>query len=141
MMVQIWRETSGACLAEMLTRRSEYAFHIDGSHSSGLPGWHSVVSGALAYGPDAASNDALQAALLDHEVLRTIAPQLVPALDRPTHNGIKVFHHRTPTSATAEIRVNGRPDQAAGRALAALPWPNVTAPTWARFYAVAVHPA
>ncbi|MBC6469923.1 DUF6348 family protein [Actinomadura alba] len=140
MMAHIWRETSGACVAEMLTRRSEYASHLDGSDPAGLPGWHSVVSGIVAYGPDPTSNNALQAALLDHEVLRAIAPQLVSALDRPAHNGIKVFYQRTPTSATAEIRVNGAPHQAAGQALAALPWPKVTAPTIARFYAVAVHP-
>lgn len=141
MMVHIWRETSGACLLEMLTQRGEYASHLDGSDSAGLPGWHSVVSGVLAYGPDATSNTALQKALLDHEVLRAIAPQLVPALDRPAYNAVKVFYHRTPTSATAEIRVNGAPHRAATQALAALPWPEVTAPTTARFYAVAVHPA
>lgn len=141
MMVRIWRETSGACLAEMLTRRGEYASHVDGSGSVGLPGWHSVVSGVPAYGPDRTSNDTLQAALVDRDVLREIAPQLVQALDRPAHNGIKVYYHRTPTSATAEVRVNGEPHQAASQALAALPWPEVTAPATARFYAVAVRPA
>jgi hypothetical protein len=141
MMARIWRDTSGACLAEMLTRRGEYASHVDGTDSAGLPGWHSVASGVLAYGPDPTSNDTLQAALLDHEVLRAIAPQLVPALDRPAHNGIKVFYRRTPTSAIAEVRVNGVPHEAASQALAALPWPEVTAPTTARFYAVAVRPA
>jgi hypothetical protein len=65
----------------------------------------------------------------------------VPALDRPAHNGIKVFYRRTPTSAIAEVRVNGVPHEAASQALAALPWPEVTAPTTARFYAVAVRPA
>jgi hypothetical protein len=141
MMVRIWRDTSGACLAEMLTRRGEYASHVDESDSAGLPGWHSVVSGVLAYGPDPTSNDTLQAALLNRDVLRAIAPQLVPSLDRPAHNGIKVFYHCTPTSAIAEVRVNGEPHQAASQALAALPWPEVTAPSTARFYAVAVRPA
>jgi Family of unknown function (DUF6348) len=141
MMVRIWRETSGACLAEMLTRRSEYASHLDGSDPAGLPGWHSVVSGVIAYGSDPASNDALQAALLDHAVLRAIAPQLLPALDRPAHNGIKVYYFRSPTSAIAEIRVNGERHEPASQALAALPWPKVNAPAIARFYAVAVHPA
>jgi Family of unknown function (DUF6348) len=141
MMIRIWRETSGACLAEMLTRRGEFASHVDGSDSVGLPGWHSVVSKVLAYGPDPTSNDTLQGALVHRDVLREIAPQLVPALDRPAHNGIKVFYQRTPTSATAEVRVNGQPHQAASRALAALPWPEVTAPAIARFYAVAVRPA
>lgn len=141
MAARIWRDTSGACLAEMLTRRGGYASHVDGSDSVGLPGWHSVVSPVLAYGPDPTSSDTLQAALVERDVLRDVAPHLLPALDRPAHNGIKVFYHRTPTSATAEIRVNGVPDEASSRALAALPWPEVTAPTTARFYAVAVRPA
>jgi Family of unknown function (DUF6348) len=139
-MARIWRETSGACLAEMLTRRGEYASHVDGSDSAGLPGWHLVVSKVFAYGPDPASNHALQAVLVERDVLREIAPQLVPALDRPAHNGIKVFCQRSPTSASAEVRVNGERHEAASRALAALPWPEVTAPAVARFYAVAVRP-
>lgn len=141
MMVRIWRETSGACLAEMLTRRGEHASHLEATDAAGLPGWHSVVSGVLAYGADPGSNDALQSAMLDNEVLRAIAPALVPALDRPAHNAVKIFYQRAPNSATAEIRVNGAPVPVASEALAALPWPEVIAPTIARFYAVAVHPA
>jgi hypothetical protein len=141
MMAHIWQETSGACLAELLTRRGEYATHLDSSDPAGLPGWHTVVSGVLGYGADQASSDALRDALFDNRVLRTLAPQLLPALDRPAHNGIKVFYQRTPTGSSAEIRVNGRPDQAASEALAALPWPPVAAPAIARFYAVAVRPS
>lgn len=140
-MVRTWRETSGACLAEMLTRRGEYASHVDGSDSPGLPGWHSVVSKVFAYGSDPASNHALQAVLANGDVLREIAPQLVPALDRPAHNGIKVFCQRSPASAAAEVRVNGERHEPASQALAALPWPEVTAPAVARLYAVAVRPA
>lgn len=141
MMVRIWSETSGACFMEMLTRRGEYASHLDGSDSAGLPGWHSVVSGVLAYGPDSTSNDTLQAALVGHEVLRAVGPLLAPALDRPALNGIKVFYQGGPTSATAEIRVNGVAHAAATQALSELPWPAVAAPAIARFYAVAAHPA
>jgi hypothetical protein len=52
-----------------------------------------------------------------------------------------VFYRRTPISAIAEVRVNGVPHQATSQPLAALPWPEVTAPTNAGFYAVAVRPA
>jgi hypothetical protein len=114
--------------------------HFHGSDSAGLPGWHSVVSGVLAYGPDATSNNALQAALAGHDVLRAIAPQLLPTLDRNTPNGIKVFCRCKPTSGISEVRVNGQRHEEASQALAALSWPEVTAPTSARFYAVAVHP-
>lgn len=140
MMAHIWSQTSGACFAEMLTRRGEYASHLDDSDSAGLPGWHSIVSGVLAYGPDSSSSGTLQAALLDHEVLRTLGVLLTPALDRSTHNAIKVFYQRAPISAVAEIRINGVPHPEASRALAELLWPEVAAPAIARFYAVAVNP-
>src|SRR5258707_5236383 len=44
MMVRIWRETSGACLAEMLTRRGGDAPHAPRSRPVGPPGGHSVGS-------------------------------------------------------------------------------------------------
>ena len=60
--------------------------------------------------------------------------------DRPGRNGIKVFLCRTPTSVTAEVRINGRPAERASEAMGRLPWPEVTRTAFARFYAVAVPP-
>jgi hypothetical protein len=133
-MLHIWSSTSGACFLSMVDPAGSYgATRLDGTNPSGVAGWHTVVSDVLSYGTDPA---ALRTALTRRPVLRETAP----VLNRPSHNGIKVYLHRTPTSTTGEVRVNGVPDAAASQALAALPWPSVTAPATARFYAVAVHP-
>jgi hypothetical protein len=121
----------------MVDPTGEYgAVRLDGANPAGIAGWHTIVSDVLGYGTDVPGNQVLQTALMERPVLRETAP----ALNRPRHNGIKVYLHKTPTSTTGEVRVNGVPDAAASQALAALPWPSVTAPTTARFYAVAVHP-
>ena len=136
-MLRIWTATSGACFLTMVDPGGEHgAVRLDGSSPAGIAGWHTIVSDVLGYGTDVPANQVLQTALMERPVLRETAP----ALNRPRHNGIKVYLHKTPTSTTGEVRVNGVPDAAASQALAALPWPPVTAPTTARFYAVAVHP-
>jgi hypothetical protein len=132
-MLHIWAETSGACFLEMVAPGGERAFRT----AEAIPGWHAIVSGILGYGTDPASSETLRDALAARPVLRETAPTL--PWDR--NNGIKVYLHKTPTSTTGEVRVNGVPDVAASHALAALPWPEVAAPTTARFYAVAVHRA
>lgn len=138
--LHIWGQTSGACFLELVTGGTgEYATHLHGDDSAALPGWHTISSGVLSYGTDDSSNETLQAAVLDSEILRVLAPELTPALDRPQLNGIKVFLCRTPESTTAEIRVNGEPAMLASEALAAHPWPDVSEAAIARFYAVAAY--
>ena len=140
--LHIWSETSGACFLELATGGTgRYATHLRDLDPAAIPGWHTISSGVLSYGPDEASNELLQAALLDSRILRTVADELIPVLDRPHLNGVKVFLCRTPDSTTAEVRVNGGPAVAASEAMAAYPWPDVAAPAMARFYAVAVHPS
>ncbi len=141
MALRIWGETSGACFLEMATGgQGEFADHLRDGDSAALPGWHTISSGVLSYGRDPDGNQVLQRALLDHEVLRTLAAQIRPALDRPQLNGIKVFVCRTPDSITTEVRINGEPAEEASAAMAALSWPALTETAMARFYAVAVHP-
>lgn len=140
--LHIWGETSGACFLEMACGETgEYATHLGGGDSAAIPGWHTISSGVIGYGPDNASNHALQAAMLDSELLRTLAAELTPALNRPRRNGIKVFLCRTPDSTVAEIRINGEAAVPASEVMARLPWPDVSATSMARFYAVAAHPA
>jgi hypothetical protein len=91
-------------------------------------------------GTDTASNHAVQGALVDHDLLRTLGEEIKADFDRPGRNGIKVFLCRTPTSVTAEIRINGRAAGRASEAMGRLLWPEVTRTAFARFYAVAVHP-
>jgi hypothetical protein len=135
-MLRIWAGTSGACFLAMVDPpRESHAVRLDGADPAGIEGWHTLVSDVIGYGTDPESTHALQTALMERPVLRETAPKL----DRPRDNGVKVYLHRTPTATTGEVRVNGTPDAAATQALAALPWPEVTAPTTARFYAVALN--
>ncbi|RSM74253.1 hypothetical protein DMB66_02265 [Actinoplanes sp. ATCC 53533] len=139
--LHIWSETSGACFLEMATGGTgRYATHLRDDDPAAIPGWHTISSGVLGYGPDDASNEVLQAAVLDSQILRALAAELTPDLDRPELNGVKVYLCRTPDSTIAEIRVNGEPAVLASEAMAAHPWPNVAVSAIARFYAVAVHP-
>jgi Family of unknown function (DUF6348) len=135
-MLDIWAGTSGACFLAMADPPGEsYAARLGGTEPAGIAGWHTIVSDIIGYGTDPASTKALQTALMERPVLR----ETTPALNRARDNGIKVYLHKTPTSTTGEVRVNGVPDVAATQALTALPWPDVSAPSTARFYAVALH--
>jgi hypothetical protein len=135
-MLHIWAGTSGACFLAMVDPAGEqHAVRLDGSDPAGIAGWHTIVSNVIGYGTDPAGSEALRTALMERPVLRETAP----ALNRARNNGIKVYLNKTPASTTGEVRVNGVPDPAASQALAALPWPEVSVPTTARFYAVALH--
>lgn len=132
--VDVWARTSGACFLSMLTGSPRWAARLDGSHPAAMPGWHTISSGVVGHGPDAG-------ALADAMAIRPVLSAAAPALPRSSHNGIKVYLHRTPDSTTTEIRVNGVPDPSAAQRMAALPWPEVSAPSTVRFYAVALAPA
>ena len=118
-----------------------YATHVDDVDPAGIPGWHMISSGVLGYGPDDASNEVLQAAVLDSQILRALAAELTPALDRPELNGIKVFLGRPrtrppPRSESTASRPSSPPK----------PWPRTLA-RWAAprdgpvLCPVAVHPS
>ncbi|HEY0532223.1 MAG TPA: DUF6348 family protein [Actinoplanes sp.] len=131
--LEVWSQTSAACFLELLSPGGSSASRPAASDPAGIAGWASVVSDVIGYGPDAA---ALRDALRERAVLGTLGL----ALPRHRPNGIKVYLHKTPAETTGEVRVNGVVDATASQALAAIQWPEVTAPTTARFYAVAVHP-
>jgi hypothetical protein len=126
--LRVWSATSAACFLELVSPG-----FLPDPHRSAIPGWVSVVSPVVGYGPDSA---ALQEAMSSRPVLRELAPEL-PG-NRP--NGIKVYLHTTPAETVSEVRVNGVVDVAASQALASLSWPKAERPATARFYAVAVHP-
>jgi hypothetical protein len=138
-LLHIWAETSGACFLEM-TAGEGYATHLTEGPAA-LPGWHTISSGVIGYGVDDATNDALQAAMLDSDLLGVLGEDISADFDRPELNGIKAYLCRTPTVTVAEIRINGHAARRASDAMARLPWPEVTETSIARFYAVAVHPA
>ncbi|MEU6275027.1 DUF6348 family protein [Streptomyces populi] len=132
----VWVQTAGACMLELLDPRSRFADHVEPDHERGVPGRHSIVSGAVAFGLDAAENRRLQTALLEANVLHRIADTFTADLESPYFNGVKVFYGGRPGAMQCEIRVNGERHESASAALAALDLPEPTVFTAVRQYAL-----
>jgi hypothetical protein len=131
-----WVQTAGACLLELLDQRERFA-DMEGPESvRGVPGWRSIVSGAVAFGLDAAENRRMQGALLAANVLHRIADTFTADLESPFFNGVKVFYGGRPGAMQAEIRVNGERHEAASAAMAALDLPEPAVFTAVRYYAL-----
>lgn len=131
-----WVETAGVCLLELLDRRERFADHAGPGHLRGVPGWHTIASGAVGIGLDAAENRRLQMALVNANVLHRIADSFTADLESPFFNGIKVFYGGQPGAMVAEIRVNGEHHEAASAAMAALGLPEPKVFTAVRSYAL-----
>lgn len=131
-----WVQTAGACLLELLDRRERFADHAGPDHKRGVPGWHSITSGAVGLGLDTTENHRLQAALLDANVLHRVAGTFTADLESPFFNGVKVFYGGRPGAMQAEVRVNGERHEAASAAMAALNLPEPTAFTTVRYHAL-----
>ncbi|MEV6443154.1 DUF6348 family protein [Amycolatopsis sp. NPDC051716] len=131
-----WTQTAGACLLELLDRRGRFAEHIGPGETRGVPGWHTITSGAVAFGLDADENRRLQITLLEANVLSSIAATFTADLESPFFNGVKVFYGGRPGAMTAEIRINGERHDAASAAMAALNLPEPATFTAARYYAL-----
>lgn len=133
-----WVETAGACLLELLDRRERFADHAGPDHERGVPGRHSIISGVVGFGLDAAESRRLQTALLEANVLHRIAGTFTADLESPFFNGIKVFYGGRPGAMEAEIRVNGERHESASAAMAALNLPEPTVFTAVRYYALLI---
>jgi hypothetical protein len=131
-----WVQTAGACLLELLDRRERFADHAGPDDRRGVPGWHSITSGAVGLGLDTAENHRLQNALVDANVLHRIAGTFTEDLESPFFNGVKVFYGGSPGAMQAEVRVNGERHEAASAAMAALNLPEPAAFTTVRYYAL-----
>ena len=131
-----WVQTAGACMLELLDRRERFADHAGPDHERGVPGWHSINSGAVGFGLDVDENRRLQTALLDANVLHRIAGTFTADLESPFFNGVKVFYGGRPGAMQAEIRVNGERHEAASAAMAALNLPEPPVFTAVRHYAL-----
>ncbi|MGQ4430224.1 DUF6348 family protein [Streptomyces sp. SAS_260] len=57
-----WVQTAGVCLLELLDRRAHFADHTDPDDERGVPGWHTITSGAVGLGSDVDENRRLQRA-------------------------------------------------------------------------------
>ncbi|MFD8498069.1 DUF6348 family protein [Amycolatopsis sp. NPDC059657] len=131
-----WTQTAGACLLELLDRRGRFAEHVEPGQARGFPGRHTITSGAIAFGLDPDENRRLQIALLEANVLQSVAGTFTSDLESPFFNGVKVFYGGRPGSMQAEIRVNGERHDAASAAMTALKLPEPATFAVARYYAL-----
>jgi Family of unknown function (DUF6348)/Uncharacterized protein conserved in bacteria (DUF2199) len=129
-----WVQTAGACLLELLDRRGHFATHVRPSDDDGVPGWHTIASGAIAFGLEVAENQRLQAAVLDLNVLHRIADTFAADLESSYFNGIRVHYGGEPGRMEAEIQINGVRHAAASAAMTALGLPEPTPFTTVRYY-------
>jgi hypothetical protein len=132
----VWVQTAGACMLELLDPRSRFADHAGPDHERGVPGWHSIISGTVAFGLDGAESRRLQTALLDANVLHRIADTFTADLESPYFNGVKVLYGGRPGAMQTEIRVNGERHETASAAMAALNLPEPKVFTAVRHYAL-----
>ncbi|GHF20314.1 hypothetical protein GCM10014715_88610 [Streptomyces spiralis] len=129
-----WVQTAGACLLELLDQRKRFADQAGPEHERGVPGWHSIISGAVAFGLDTTENRRMQGALLDANVLHRIADTFTADLESPFFNGVRVFYGGQPGAMEMEIRINGERHETASAAMTALNLPEPTAFTAVRYY-------
>ncbi len=130
-----WMTGTWPVIRELLSGRGEFAARCSGTHPLGLPGWHILRGPLLAFGPPRAAA-LLQDWALTAPLLSRIADPLLRAFDRPALNGIRL----SIGPGAAQVRVNGRLDGPASKALAAIPLPELPRFAAVRCYTLAVSP-
>lgn len=133
--VDAWMTGTWPVVRELLSGRHEYAAHCGSDHPLGLPGWHVLRGPLLAFG-DAEAAEALQTWAVRAPLLRQIAEPLTAAFDRPALNGVKLVLG----PGVAEVRINGRVDAAASKALEGVGLPALNAFAFLRCFSLAVSP-
>lgn len=137
--VASWRDTTATVGLEMVTREGRYANHYGSTDAQGFPGWHTIVGSIVGWGhPDAARQRQMWFA--DNHPWTALAPLLLPELDRPELNGIRLLQGYGSGLRSAEVRINGRPNEDAAAALDAMDWPRTEKFGIAHLFLLLVHP-
>jgi hypothetical protein len=138
--VEIWASTTGVTMLELLAHNGRFAGHIHPSDADGLPGWHAIHGGIVAWGTGDRHN-AVQDWTVTHPLLPQLAPAFADGFDRDGLIGVKIFLGGRAGQETAEVRVDGEVHEQASKALLALDWPRVTdGAAYARTFVLLVHP-
>ncbi|MGN9843359.1 DUF6348 family protein [Nonomuraea sp. H19] len=138
--VQVWLDTTGSAILELLTQDGSFAGHFGPGHPDGFPGWHAIHGGIIGWGTGD-DHDAVQRWAVQHVLLPHLAPALKGTFERDELIGVKAFFGGGEGGETAEIRVNGDYHEAGSRALADLDWPRPSrGVSYARTFVLLVHP-
>ncbi|WP_214108131.1 DUF6348 family protein [Acrocarpospora catenulata] len=123
--IQIWLETTGSALLELLAQDGSLATHMASDHPEGFPGWHVIHGGIIGWGTGE-NLETVQRWAVGNLLLPRLAPVLSGGFERDYLIGIKAFFGGGEGTETAEIRVNGVHHEAASQVLAGLEWPRPT---------------
>jgi hypothetical protein len=137
--VDTWADLTVATIVELLKPTSQYADHRHGNDPRGFPGWHMISAGWIGFGAGEQLGALAQWAS-DQDLATQLAPAIAPGLDRDKLNGVKIVFGGASGHEVAEVRINGRWDEAASTALLALPWPRPSHPVFARSFLLLSHP-
>jgi hypothetical protein len=137
--VEAWQASTAVVGFEMLTRRGEYATYLPPGSADGVPGWHAIIGSVVGWGLGDAPS-AQQEWLATRHPWRELAPLLLTGLDRPYLNGIRIMVGGGGDFETAEVRINGRPHDAATAALLGMDWPRTAEMTVGHVFLLLVHP-
>lgn len=130
-----WLIGTWPVIHELLSGRGEFATRCAGGHPLGLPGWHALRGPVLAFGAPR-SAQLLQDWAVTAPLLSKLAAPLTAAFDRPALNGIKLVLG----PGVAEVRINGRADEACSAALGRIELPTLPRFAFLRCYVLAVSP-
>jgi hypothetical protein len=138
--IRIWAQTTASVFLELITQQGQFASHFGASDPAGFAGWNAIAGPILGWGADNSQVESLQRWASENSLLPPLSAALLPALDRPELNGVKIFFGSTGDGVTAEVRVNGQIAPEATVALGALDWPRFQSFGVVRTFVLLVHP-
>jgi hypothetical protein len=124
---------------EMITQKGKYATHLNPGTPEGFPGWDAIIGGVCAwgFGEDGSAKGQWMA---DTTPWAELAPVIVPGLDRPFLNGVRLFVGQSGDFADCEVKINGVLHEPSSAALAVMDWPRTEKMSTARVFLLLVHP-
>ncbi|WP_431682210.1 DUF6348 family protein [Kitasatospora sp. KL5] len=136
--VEVWAATAGVTVLELLAHNGRFAGHLHPDDADGLPGWHAVHGGIVAWGSGERHN-AVQDWMLNRPVLPRLAGAFADGFARDRLVGVSLLFGGGAGEETAEVRVDGELHEQASKALLALDWPRPEAGTaYARTFVLLV---
>ena len=138
--IHVWAQTTAPVVLELITQRGQFASHFGASDPAGFAGWHAIAGPILGWGADNSQVESLQRWASENSLLPRLRTALLPALDRPELNGVKMFFGSTGDGVTTEVRVNGQIAPEATVALSAQDWPRFQSFGVIRTFVLLVHP-
>ncbi|GAA0504565.1 hypothetical protein Ade02nite_70320 [Paractinoplanes deccanensis] len=136
--VRAWIDTCLVTVLEMIEQKGELATHFRAADPGGFPGWHAIVGSVTGWSADGSASK--QEWFAEAMPWSALAPVIARGLDRPYLNGVRLLVGQGADFTECEVRINGRRDKRASKALAGLDWPRTERFGLARTFVLLVGP-